>query len=204
MHLVIGLLALEYGLINERVFVAVVSAAIFSSIILGPWLSSALSRRKRVEVGEFLPRTGAVLTLEAEDVEEAVRALCAAAAGHLRLEADALLSQVMERERLMSTAVGKGVAFPHARLEGLKRPLILLGRTHDGLDWNTPDRDPVHLVFLILTPLDDRDVQVQILASLATLMAGEGVTDRLLKSRSEKEIIGFLKGRAGVGKPPAS
>jgi Kef-type K+ transport system membrane component KefB/mannitol/fructose-specific phosphotransferase system IIA component (Ntr-type) len=210
MHLVIGLLALEYGLISERVFVAVVSAAVFSSIILGPWLSSALARRKKLELGEYLPGTGALVPVESDDLEGVVRLLCEAAARHVRLPADFLAGQVLERERLMSTAVGRGVAFPHARLEGLRRPLVLVGRSENGVPWNAPDRDPVRLIFLILTPLDDRDVQVQILASLASLVGREGFTGELLRRAGEREVAALLKsglggsGAGATGAPPGS
>lgn len=200
MHLVIGLLALEYGLISERVFVAVVSAAVFSSIILGPWLSSALARRKKVEISEYIPATGAVLPVESQSSEGAIHHLCAAAARHVRLPADFLASQVLERERLMSTAVGRGVAFPHARLEDLGGPLVLVGRSKNGISWNAPDRDPVRLVFLILTPLDDRDVQVQILASLASLVDRKGFAGELLRQAGEREVLALLKsGLSGSG-----
>jgi mannitol/fructose-specific phosphotransferase system IIA component (Ntr-type) len=193
MHLVIGLLALEYGLISKRVFVAVVSAAILSSIILGPWLSSALARRKKVEIGEYIPKRGAVLPVESYDAAGAIKILCEAASRHVQRSAENLISLVTEREKLMSTAVGRGVAFPHARIKGLQSPLVLIGRSKNGISWDAPDRNPVHLVFLILTPMDDRDIQIQILASLAAMLKEEGFTDALLEEEDVKKVVSFLK-----------
>ena len=55
----------------------------------------------------------------------------------------------------MRTGIGHGVAGPHARLVNLKAPLVVAGLSQVGLDFDTPDAQPVRLAFLVLTPRDD-------------------------------------------------
>ena len=79
--------------------------------------------------------------------------------------------------------MGRGIAFPHARLPGLARPLVAVGRSARGLDWDAPDGEPVRLLFLILTPLEEPSVQLRILARLAALASDEEFVRRLLAAR---------------------
>ena len=67
----------------------------------------------------------------------------------------------------MGTGIGEGIAVPHARLNELTSPVVLLGLSKEGIDWNAIDDHPAHLVFLILTPRDDADTQLEILGTLA-------------------------------------
>ena len=76
-----------------------------------------------------------------------------------------VFAAVSEREELMGTGLGSGLAIPHARLESLTRPLLVFGRSEYGIEWDAPDGLPVHLVFLLLTPVADDGLQLQILAA---------------------------------------
>jgi mannitol/fructose-specific phosphotransferase system IIA component (Ntr-type) len=82
---------------------------------------------------------------------------------HLREDA---LKAVREREAQGSTFFNEGVAFPHARIAGLEKPLVALGLTRGGV----PDiavEKPVEYVFLSLSPLEKPEIQVQLLALAA-------------------------------------
>lgn len=63
-----------------------------------------------------------------------------------------LLDLLLMRERLGSTAIGKGVALPHARSMTVGRPQLLVARSRRGIEWDAPDEQPVTLVLLTLTP----------------------------------------------------
>jgi len=65
-----------------------------------------------------------------------------------------LLDLLMTRERLGSTAVGKGVALPHARSFTVRRPQLVVARSRRGIEWDAPDDQPVTLVLLSLTPAE--------------------------------------------------
>lgn len=65
---------------------------------------------------------------------------------------DLLLETLLHRERLGSTAIGRGVAVPHAHSLLVRRPFVVLGRSSRGLAWEAPDGEDVHLVAFVLTP----------------------------------------------------
>lgn len=65
----------------------------------------------------------------------------------------ALLNETLAlRERIGSTAIGKGVAVPHARSITVREPRVVIGRVRRGVDWSAPDGVPVQLVLLVLSP----------------------------------------------------
>jgi len=65
-----------------------------------------------------------------------------------------LVDLLMARERLGSTAIGKGVALPHARSFTVSRPLLVVARSRRGIEWDAPDELPATLVLLSLTPAE--------------------------------------------------
>ena len=85
--------------------------------------------------------------------ESALTQLVAAAeaAGIIR-DAEVLLVSLLRAQRLGSTAVGKGLAVPHARSFAVNRPAMLLGRSERGVDWGAQDGTPVQIVALVLSP----------------------------------------------------
>ena len=98
-----------------------------------------------------------------EAIAELVRALGSLLAGKKRQARDA----VLERELIAPTGLGDEVAIPHAAVEGLERPLLARGRAPDGIDFDAPDGQPAHIVFLLLFPPKAYEEEVRILASIA-------------------------------------
>lgn len=82
----------------------------------------------------------------------------AAGSGAVR-DPDVLLATLHWRERLGSTALGKGVAVPHAHSIAVMRTHVVLGRSAPGMDWGAPDGELVRLVWLVLTPSEVSDEQ---------------------------------------------
>jgi len=78
---------------------------------------------------------------------------CAAAAGVVR-QPGLLLATLQRRERLYSSAIGKGVAVPHARSIAVASARLVVGRSTRGIDWGAADGLPVHLVWMVLAPSD--------------------------------------------------
>ncbi len=191
MQIVIGLLALEYGVVALPVFVAIIGSAVLSSVTLGPWMRFALFRSRRGGPIEILEPRHVVPSLPSSSPEEAIRVLSEAAAGG-GIEAETIARAVIERESLMTTALGEGVAVPHARLPGLAAPRLAFGRARSpGIEWNAPDGLPVFLVFLLLTPDDDDQTQLHFLRTLTKAMNNPMARESLLAA-PEDELHEFL------------
>ena len=189
MEIVIGMLALKYNLISMPMFVAIVVGGIISSIILGPWLKHSLCRRKSISVLEFFSHRELVPELKATDRDNAIRELCQIAHEQGSMPpAESLSTEVLRRENSMGTAVEEGIALPHARIPSLMRPLVVFGRSKLGIDWNSPDGNPTHFVFLILTPKEDDDIQIQILRIIARIMSNKNIRVSLMSAHDREGI----------------
>jgi mannitol/fructose-specific phosphotransferase system IIA component (Ntr-type) len=194
MEMIMAFVALQYRLITVPVFVAIVFAAIVSSIAVGPWLAWSVRRRRTVSLLDLFLRRGAPLALRAASRDEAIRELCEAAADAPDLpHADNLAAAVRAREAVAGTALEFGVAVPHARIPGLANPVIVFGRSVSGLEWDAPDGLPAHLIFLILTPAAREDLQVQILGGLARGLHREEVRCHLLAAPDEQQAQAVLR-----------
>ena len=194
MEIVIGLIAYQHRLISEPVFVAVVFSAVVSSIIVGPWLSYALEKRKAISILEYFTRRGVSADLKVSKKDEAIWKLCDLAAGQDDpAEAENFYKSVLEREHLTGTAMEEGTAVPHARLAALRRPLIVFGRSPAGIEWNSPDGKPAQFIFLILTPEHQDEVQVQILSSIARTMSNERTRKNILDAQDADRIWNVLR-----------
>jgi Kef-type K+ transport system membrane component KefB len=189
MEIIVGLLALEYGLITQAVFVAIVFGALVSSIILGPWLSYSISRRKEVSILEFFSRASIRADMKVTTREQAIRELSDLAAAQERVhEAHDIYAAVMERENEMSTALEGGLAIPHARFQRMLRPIIVFGRSLTGIeDWDAPDGQHIHFVFLVLAP-PYSDAQVQILAHIVRTMQEPEIREQLIQAQDADAI----------------
>ncbi|MDA1080295.1 MAG: PTS sugar transporter subunit IIA [Gemmatimonadetes bacterium] len=170
-------------------FVGIVVSTIVSSLVVAPWLTWSIRRRAAVNILSFFDRSATIPNLTSRSKWEALEELC----GGVRLEtnsigADECAAAVREREEQAGTGTGHGLAVPHARLPGLTRPVLVLGRSPGGIDWDAPDGLPVHLIFLILTPEENTGLQLQILAGLAGGLHPRPARERLIKAESDKEV----------------
>jgi len=207
MEMIVGLVAYQRGLITMPVFVAILCSALLSSIALGPALAWSLRRRGVVNVLDILPRRAMRLDLRGATRWGAILELSEAAAEQEGMPpADVLNDAVRAREEIAGTAIGEGMAVPHARVPNLARPMVVFGRSVAGVDWNSPDGLPANLIFLILTPADDQGLQVQILGALARAFGDRETRKRLLEARDHHEAWATLRealGPHGIARPVA-
>jgi mannitol/fructose-specific phosphotransferase system IIA component (Ntr-type) len=199
MQIVIGMVALEYGVITQPVYVAIVFGAILSSVIAGPLMKKVLQGVKRVDWLAYLPLDHVLADLTADSRDEAVECLCGRAgsvcASHA---AEAIVRAVREREREMTTALGDGIAVPHARMTGLDQPLLLFTRSKHGIEWNATDGQPVKLIFLLLTPAGDESAQLQILQGIAHVLNAPRLRAQLLRAPEASDILQVLRTATAV------
>lgn len=98
---------------------------------------------------------------------------------------------VLEREALVSTGIGLGVALPHAKLNEIENFFIMVGINKEGIDWDAIDRNPVGIVFLIGVPEKENAQKeyLQIISRLMLLIKNKERRISLLSSESEEEIV---------------
>ncbi len=100
-----------------------------------------------------------------------------------------LLQRVLDREAICSTAVNRGVAIPHARALEIEGVVASLGIHRQGLDYNSPDGQPVHLVFLVLSSEIATPAYLSVLGRTARIFHREDMRQKLLAAASPQDII---------------
>ncbi len=200
MEIILALLALQYGVIQTEVFVALVVLALLSSIIAGPLMQRFIKQPKDWKLEDFFDASTFVPELAATTREGVIRELSQVAADKAGLDAGTVAGAVIARERLMSTSLGHEIAVPHARFEDLEAPVLAVGRSREDLDFDSPDGKPTHLVFLLLTDLDDTSAQVQLMGQIARLFKGEVARNIFYDNRSVDVIRAHIKTEG----PPAA
>jgi PTS system nitrogen regulatory IIA component len=103
-----------------------------------------------------------------------------------------LLESLRMRERLGSTAIGKGVALAHSRSVTVSQGRILVARAPRGIDWSAADQAPVQLVLMILAPAEWSD------EAFHALLGRAGATARLQRTRQKLLAAPSVEGLASV------
>jgi PTS system fructose-specific IIC component len=141
---------------------------------------------------ELLSKENITLDLPASDKQGVIEAMVGllAQSGHVS-DSRAVVEDILERERLMSTGVGSGVAIPHAQSRGALRLAMAFGRTHDDIDFKSLDGKPVGLFFLIVAP-DGPGGFVRILARISRLLYSGELQHSLRRARTPEEVISII------------
>ena len=113
-------------------------------------------------------------------------------AGKLR-DSDKFFDALIERERIVSTGIGMGVAIPHAKLDGYDEFFIAIGILSKGVEWNSLDTAPVRLIFMVGGPDDKQTEYLQILSSLTMAIKDEERRKKMLTRNSPDAIIELFK-----------
>jgi len=106
---------------------------------------------------------------------------------------DQFLKDIFEREEMMSTGIGHNIALPHARTEAVDNLIIGMGRSHKGIDFDSIDKQPVNLIFLMGTPKKDMGNYLKGLAYLTRMLTKEDFRKRLLNAESAEDMINIFK-----------
>lgn len=102
------------------------------------------------------------------------------------------LSAILERENQGSTFFNEGVAFPHARIEGLAHPHVAIGLTRGGVS-DVATEKPIECVFLILSPQEDPDWQIRLLSLVSRLAQDRHFMEGLKHASSPVEVLEAIK-----------
>jgi PTS system nitrogen regulatory IIA component len=103
-----------------------------------------------------------------------------------------LVQVLLDREKLGSTGIGEGIAIPHGRLKKLKRFYISFGRSLKGVDFDSIDRNPSQLFFLVMAPENSAVDNLKLLSRIVTLLKEPSFKKRLMEARSPKELFQII------------
>lgn len=133
--------------------------------------------------------------LEARDREGVLKEMAAVLSSKGRVpKGKELAEKLAQREKMGSTAIGRGIAIPHCKGSWVRDPLVLLAVSKTGAAFNAADGKPAHLFFLVVTPSEDPTLNLQILAAVARLARrGRGLLRRILAAATASEILEIVR-----------
>lgn len=127
-----------------------------------------------------------VCFLQAKTKQEAIFELVS----ELDLDHNSVFEAVMQRERVISTGIGIGIAIPHAKLAGVEDFHVVIGVVdHEGIDWDAIDHLFVRLVILICGPDDRHREYLQLLSELTKKIKQEKVRQALFSAKNREEVV---------------
>ncbi|WP_052699284.1 PTS sugar transporter subunit IIA [Hyphomicrobium sp. 99] len=132
-----------------------------------------------INISSFLSPSDVFLDVRSPDKFSLLRDLAQRASPSTGLTSDMIVAELMKREQLGSTGVGGGVAVPHARYIGLKKPFGLVARLKPAVDFEAIDDLPVDLVFVLLVPSTADGDHLNMLAAVSRRMRSREVTQKL-------------------------
>lgn len=134
----------------------------------------------------------AVGTIAADSKPAILEQLASRFAEVYGLDSAAVLGRIQEREKLGSTGFGRGVAIPHARIEGLTRPVAAFLRLRAPVAFDAADGMPVDLVFGLLSPEHAGAAHLHALAAISRLMRDERMHSALVQAPGAEALYGLL------------
>ncbi len=138
--------------------------------------------------------------LEARDREGVLREMTARLeARHAFIAGDGLLEKLLKREDMGTTAIGQGVAIPHCRTKNVKTPILVLGLSREGVPFGSVDGEPAHVFFLLVSPQDNPNAGLRLLASIAALNRGSrALAAKLLKAATAADVLEVIRAEEGA------
>jgi Kef-type K+ transport system membrane component KefB len=164
MEIILGLLALQYGLIQETVFVALVVMALFTSVVSAPFMNYFLNEKDKTKFKNLI-KDKFVIFSDSESKESVIEELVELAAIELKVNKEEIFNEVLARENIMPTGISNYLALPHAKIK-IKEPFLGISINKNGIDFEASDGLPAKIIILLLTPENNNELQLELLAEI--------------------------------------
>ena len=146
-----------------------------------------------MRISDYLQENLIFLDIDSDNKRDAIAKLVHLMAQETKIENERrFLDLVYEREQLGSTAIGFGIALPHARADLIDKIVIGLMRLNEGVDFDAEDGEPVRLIILLGTPSNAVSEYLKVLAKISKLLHDKKTRNDLLKAKSNKELLKIL------------
>ena len=151
-----------------------------------------------MQLSELINENAIRLHLAARDKESCIKELVALLeSAHGVNTKGEILSKVLQRESMMSTGIGNGVAIPHGKTRLLDHLVAACGVSPAGIEFDSMDGEPATLFILLVSPESLRGPHVKALANVSRLLKEESVRNALRQSRTPEEFLSVLREAEG-------
>ena len=146
-----------------------------------------------MKITDMLKREFVVEQLKAGNKRDALAELAGVfALGRIKVDSEAMLQVLLERERLGSTGIGDGIAIPHGKLSGLEEMVVSFGRSREGIAFEAMDGKPVHLFFLLMAPENSAGQHLKALAKISRMLKDANFRKSLLEAKMHEDLFRII------------
>jgi len=143
---------------------------------------------------EILSPTSVKVDLQGETKEEIIAELSnLLSKDHAVTDPDSIFQAVIEREKIMSTGIGDGIAIPHGKSDSVDQLVAALGTQRRGVDFEALDGEPAYVFFLLVSPTNVSGPHIKALARISRYLKDEEFKKRLISAHSAEEIISIIR-----------
>lgn len=144
-------------------------------------------------LGDIFPKDTIVVNLESTEKDELFEELVEKIHScYPEVDRNEALKELNAREEKMSTGIMHSVAIPHAQISSIRTSVGAIGISKDGIDYDSLDKAPVYVVFMLLGPENEAERHIQILKSLAQVLQIPGFVDKITKCNTSGEAYKLL------------
>lgn len=190
MEIILGLIALHAGIINNQVFVALVIMALITSISSAPIMSYFLSKKVKFKLSNLLVEKYVAFTSE-KDKEAIIMKLVNMVTENSKLNKTEIYNEVMVRENLVPTGISNYLAIPHAKIN-IKEPVLAVAINREGINFEASDGILSNIIILLLTPKNNNELQLKLLSEIVNKFKTKEDVEKLLAIESPKLFIDML------------
>ena len=141
-----------------------------------------------MKLSEIIEEEDIISDLKANDKKSVLEELAEVISNHEpSINKKDIVKVLVERERLGSTGIGDGVAIPHGKLNGVRKPIISFGRSKKGMDFDTMDGQPAYIFFLLIAPENSSGIHLEILARIAKILKNSAFRKKLMEAGTRKD-----------------
>lgn len=132
--------------------------------------------------------------LEARDAEDVIRRISRHLEEQGAVESgETVERKLLAREETHSTALGHGMALPHATVEGLEEPVLMVALATEPVPFGPPDTDPVRVFFVLLSPPGHEGEHIKLLARICRLVRHPGFVDELQAAEDGRAAVDIIE-----------
>jgi len=147
-----------------------------------------------MKVTDILKKEFIISDLKGKQKEEVINELIDLFNNDKRVnDIEKVRNAVLEREKIMSTGVGKGFAIPHGKTDPINEIIAAFGKTGSPIEYQALDNKPVNLVFLLVGKDNLVSTHIKLLSRISRMMNKDDFREDLLKASSSEEILDLFR-----------
>lgn len=147
-----------------------------------------------MKIMDFLNNDAIIVDLQAADKKSAIVELVDVLKDTKKVKkTDEIVEVVLEREKLGSTGIGQGVAIPHGKTDVLQEQVGVLGISKKGIEFNSLDGEPVHIIFLLVGPVEVAGQHLKALSRISRLFKDKFLRQAIKDAKVKEEIVKIIQ-----------